>query len=866
MKDRRNERMCICARVVISLLLLCAMLVISPVSVMAQEPHVATPQTADTLGTAGEQLEESTQALYTYLREGILQIADGTRVSATFEIDQATLESWGLKVTWTKEELSVDNITDMEAVNAAFFLQFQIHLLPEALTHDLPYEMHWYDKSMGVSYQCGYSRTGYQTDHDTQVNSVSFTKLVIAFSVCADYRPADYDPEAPALDPIAIARAKSAAAYAKEIVDTYASYSDYEKLLAYRNIICDLTDYNDDAVSATYASGYGDPWQLVYVFDKDDTTKVVCEGYSKAFQYLCNLSEFDGDVTCYTVAGSMAGGTGAGLHMWNVVVMGDGKSYLVDITNSDDGTVGFGGELFLAGGTGSLANGYSVRIGFQTISFVYDENTVELWGEDAESLLALSQESYHPAEIVITIPETLVYTGQALTAGLENADVLYSCQGGDSLTESYNWSVSWCSDNNGQLGSKLSEAPKNAGTYWVRVLAQSKTNYFDIQTKTVQVTVERAVPQYTQPTSLLATYGDMLSTVVLPEGFAWQDDAGATMVGNAGINSFLVTYTPADTQNYQTVTDISVEITVAKATPVYQIPEGLTAQYGDRLADVMLPSGFAWQNDETTVVDTVGTQSYKLSYNPDPQNYLTATDIEVPLTVTRRDITNAVIVLGAMPSYNGAMQTQAIVSVTANGVPVTTYLVNGNTATEIGTYTMTVTGEGNFTGAVTAVWRISPDLSEIEGLTVDNVKSKDIEAINRVCLAVADQTEAFRDLLTHCEVMLSRLRTVMDETASIVEDTTVVEGKSKETLVALSDRADALINGENLTDEERASVLAAKARVDEELAKLQEAEDAAHKEETEETLETVAIYIGIAVAAAVLVLVVIVLVAVKKKE
>ena len=41
---------------------------------------------------------------------------------------------------------------------------------------------------------------------------------------------------------------------------------------------------------------------------------MVCEGYSKAFKYLCDLSQFDGDVVCRIATGAM----GAGPHMWNV--------------------------------------------------------------------------------------------------------------------------------------------------------------------------------------------------------------------------------------------------------------------------------------------------------------------------------------------------------------------------------------------------------------------------------------------------------------------------------------------------------------------------------------------------------------------
>ena len=116
------------------------------------------------------------------------------------------------------------------------------------------------------------------------------------------------------------------------IVKEFQGYTETEKLYGYKEMICYLTSYNDDV---TEDDEYGDPWQLIYVFDGDDSTNVVCEGYSKAFQYLCDLS----DITCYTVTGIMNGGTGEGPHMWNIVA-NNGKYYMADITNSDEGTVG----------------------------------------------------------------------------------------------------------------------------------------------------------------------------------------------------------------------------------------------------------------------------------------------------------------------------------------------------------------------------------------------------------------------------------------------------------------------------------------------------------------------------------------------
>ena len=53
--------------------------------------------------------------------------------------------------------------------------------------------------------------------------------------------------------------------------------------------------------------------------------------------------------------------------MWNIVKL-DGNNYLVDVTNSDAGTVGADGGLFLAGGTGSVQDGYTVH----AVSYTYD--------------------------------------------------------------------------------------------------------------------------------------------------------------------------------------------------------------------------------------------------------------------------------------------------------------------------------------------------------------------------------------------------------------------------------------------------------------------------------------------------------------
>ena len=118
-----------------------------------------------------------------------------------------------------------------------------------------------------------------------------------------------------------------AVANAKAIVDKCASYKDFSKLDQYRKEICNLVYYQMPLDTA-----YGNAWQLIWVFDGDPSTNVVCEGYAKAFSYLAQLSRFTSSrVEVKTVSGYISKDkTASSRHMWNVVRMDDGLNYLVD--------------------------------------------------------------------------------------------------------------------------------------------------------------------------------------------------------------------------------------------------------------------------------------------------------------------------------------------------------------------------------------------------------------------------------------------------------------------------------------------------------------------------------------------------------
>lgn len=328
---------------------------------------------------AGNQLTGFSKEMYTFLKEEIAKVAAGSLVSTEFRPT----------FTWTAQDLGVEKITN-ENVNALLDTKWEelnMQAVVWALLHDCPYELYWYDKTTGTNTSLV----------DASANSAWMSmELSIAMYVAKNYMGADN------LTTNAVLTSATTAAKAKadEIVTANAENSDYEKLVAYKEAICNLVDYDFEAIKDTYTDGYGDPWQMIHVFDGNADTNVVCEGYSKAFQYLCDESEFN-NTKCYTVSGYTSGG-----HMWNIVTMNDGRNYMVDITNSDNGSAGQDGELFLKGYTsktttsgGGDAYTYSVNNNLQTITYSYKPETIQRWDS---SILKLTGKAAYDDTAAIT--------------------------------------------------------------------------------------------------------------------------------------------------------------------------------------------------------------------------------------------------------------------------------------------------------------------------------------------------------------------------------------------------------------------------------------------------------------------------------
>ena len=76
---------------------------------------------------------------------------------------------------------------------------------------------------------------------------------------------------------------------------------------------------------------------------------------------------------------------------------------------------------------------------------------------------------------------------------------------------------------------------------------------------TINWSITQATPDYTVPTGLTSVKGKVLADVALPTEFTWNTPATVLTVGKT---KYKATFTPVDTTNYKTITDIDIEVDV----------------------------------------------------------------------------------------------------------------------------------------------------------------------------------------------------------------------------------------------------------------------------------------------------------------
>lgn len=252
------------------------------------------------------QLSDADKALYNAIYKAACEIADGDRSSSVVTLDM------------TEGGYAFD---DFSLANVIY-----------ALLDDYPYEFYWYDKTAGTN--------------SSSRGSVFTVTMPVAAAYSESGTAGTYT-----VNTELTSAPRAAAARAKEVAAKAYGLDMYDALDYYRQWICDNTSYDYSAPG----QDYGDPWQIIYVFDDDASTSVVCEGYAKSFKYLSDCwkeQHTDSELENYLVEGSL----GTASHMWNIVHMDDGRNHLADITNCD--VSGDSRRLFLVGSTATQQSTY----------------------------------------------------------------------------------------------------------------------------------------------------------------------------------------------------------------------------------------------------------------------------------------------------------------------------------------------------------------------------------------------------------------------------------------------------------------------------------------------------------------------------
>ena len=203
------------------------------------------------------------------------------------------------------------------------------------------------------------------------------------------------------------------------------------------------------------------------------------------------------------------------------------------------------------------------------------------------------------------------------------------------------------------------------------------------------ITVEKA-QQYGKVSMAGYTYGQTPSTPTLTDqtgDLNAQVTYGYAVAGSGSVQTWDIQNPPAlnagtyrmyasigDTDNYYGCEAVYCEFVVAKATPTYTAPTGLTAKYGQTLADVTLPDGWSWTDSSESVggASTAG-KTFQAKFTPtDAVNYNMVENIGLEVMVNKADQA-ALAITGADSVFYG--QTLTLTTSGGSGTGAVTYRI-----------------------------------------------------------------------------------------------------------------------------------------------------------------------------------------------
>ena len=166
---------------------------------------------------------------------------------------------------------------------------------------------------------------------------------------------------------------------------------------------------------------------------------------------------------------------------------------------------------------------------------------------------------------------------------------------------------------------------------------------------TINWSITQATPDYTVPTGLTGVKGQTLNDITLPDRFIWND---TTVVLTAGTNKYKATYTPSDTTNYKTITDIDIEVNAKDKFDVITSVDGgngtitsskIGVVEGTKVEITFTPNaGYMIDKVLVNTVETTVTGN-KIELTVNEEKEVKVSYKKIPFTVTVKDVDGATI-------------------------------------------------------------------------------------------------------------------------------------------------------------------------------------------------------------------------------
>ena len=194
---------------------------------------------------------------------------------------------------------------------------------------------------------------------------------------------------------------------------------------------------------------------------------------------------------------------------------------------------------------------------------------------------------------------------------------------------------------------------KNVSNNAITAKIKDKTNYEwkdgSNSDLTINWSITQATPDYTVPTGLTGVKGKTLNDVTLPDRFTWND---ASTVLTAGTHTYKATYTPVDTTNYKTITDIDIEVVVKdKFDVITSVPGGngtitpskIDVVEGTKVEITFTPdTGYMIDKVLVNTVETTVTGN-KIELTVNEEKEVKVSYKKIPFTITVEEVTGATV-------------------------------------------------------------------------------------------------------------------------------------------------------------------------------------------------------------------------------